>query len=84
MRSVSVLLWSHIQSVETSTQTGLTVEMLAYTNTPEPTTANRFNTDTDTPLVCESVCWDMLMCLCVFGGFEAGKRDYFETFLRET
>lgn len=56
MRSVSALLRSHIQSVETSAQTGLTVEMLAYTNTPEPTTANRFNTDTETPLVCVSVC----------------------------
>lgn len=84
MMSVSFLLQSHFQPVETSTQSGLTVEMLAYTNTPEPTTANRFNSDTKTLLVRESVCWDMLMCLCVFGGFEAGKRDYFETFLRET
>ncbi len=61
MRSVSILLRSHFQPVETSTQTGLTVEMLAYTNTPEPTTANRCNTDTKTLLVHESVCWDMLM-----------------------
>lgn len=83
MRSVSILVRSHFQPVETSTQTGLTVEMLAYTNTPEPTTANRFNTDTKTLLVHERVCWDMLMSVC-FGGFEAGKRDCFETFLRET
>lgn len=63
------------QFVDTSTQTGLALEMLAYTNTPGPTTANRFNTDIATPVVCENVCRPRLKCLCMLVALGQEKWD---------